>query len=109
MPTITWTLNKTCDNCGANVTFTSELGEKFKLSKADKLAELYKQAELWANSYRMVVDEATSIVLPPDLAPFLRTIREGTYPNRRTKVVVVHEPMFYYIKCPLCNERIYIC
>lgn len=102
MPNITWALDKTCDNCGAEVHYESQLGEKFKLSEADKLKQLYAQAQAWVSAHpkgdiEPYSDELDDFILPP--IPYLG----------RTTFRVIDTPMFLYVKCPVCNERIYVC
>jgi len=105
MPQITWTLTKQCPSCEAEVTFTSELGEKFKLSFARTEYRKFERAVKWVNDHPNVNDPRE---VPFDLEPYI------WYGNDVTRIFahgyhLVDEPKFYYVKCPVCKERIWIC
>lgn len=104
MPSVTWTLHKTCNNCDANITLTSELGERFKLSEARKEKDLYVKAQAWVSAHPFGHTEP----YPDDIAPY---IQEAYFKFRPTdpKFIVKPNPLFYFIKCPVCSSRIYVC
>lgn len=103
MPTIQWTLQKTCDNCDAEVIVSSELGDKFKLSEARKEKDLFAKAQAWVSAHPFGHTEP----YPDELAPFIleRFVRLDPKAPR----FIVSDRMFFYIKCPVCSSRIYVC
>lgn len=113
MPSISWILDKTCDNCGAEVHYESQLGEKFKLSEASAERKLYRRAQEWINEFPI----GAPVPWPNDLDPYIvDNTRNNLFSsidviNRmsRPKFQVIENPQFYYIKCPVCNKRIYVC
>lgn len=108
MPNISWTLQKTCSHCGTQVTYTSELGEKFKLSEAQALRERYTRAKAWLSEHKESLGDPRQIPLEYQELIILHEISW-----RNHKVTdgweMVPEPPYFYVKCPVCNERIYVC
>lgn len=96
---IEWELNLDCVTCGAHIHITSELGDKFKLSRDRKTERLLKEAETWINNN----PQGATTPYPLKLDPFI--IR--TNPFLRKAFTLVEHPT-RYVKCPVCKERVYV-
>lgn len=109
MPNVAWSLQVHCSNCSADTTFTSELGEKFKLSYAKKEADLYRRAQNWVSRYG---NTGHPEGIPENLKKYIMPLYNVPPPPQRVEKYVVLEllqPGFNYVKCPVCRARVYVC
>lgn len=106
MPNVAWELKVHCSNCSADTTFTSELGEKFKLSYAKKEADLYRRAQNWVDRYPKGHPEG----IPENLKHYIQPVfyKQGD-PRPMNDYLVMPPPQFNYVKCPVCRARVYVC
>lgn len=97
-----WELHLACSNCNASVHITSDLGDKFKLSRDYKTERLLKEAEILVST--------GSYAKPPEWLPTYRSVVEevvdGNLFSHRYRV---KETQTRYVKCPVCKSRIYVC